>query len=205
MDAVEREIKLYIQDLDALAERLVGLGAELIHSRVFEQNLRLDTPDHSLSLHGKLLRLRQDDRARVTFKENAHFDGGVISRTEIEFFVDDFSKARMLFEGLGYRVVVGYEKYRREYRLGEVLVMLDELPFGDFVEIEAPNNPLIEEAAEGLGLDASRGILTNYLGLFEIVKSKLNLPFTDLIFANFEDIHVTPEDLGVLPADVKSL
>jgi len=201
MNNEEREIKLYVRDLEVLAERLVGLGAELVRPRVLEQNFRLDTSDHDLRNHGKLLRLRLDDRARVTFKGNAHFEGSVIARTEIEFAVDDFDKARMLFEALGYQVVACYEKYRREYRLGEVLVMLDELPFGDFIEIEAPSNPLIEDAVQRLGLNTACGIGTNYLGLFEIVKSKLNLPFSDLTFNNFEDVLVTPEELGVLPAD----
>ena len=202
MDNEEREIKLFVRDLEALAERLLRMGAVLTHPRVFEQNFRLDLHDHHLKNHGKLLRLRLDDRARVTLKENPHFEGGVIARTEIEIVVDNFDRACALFEALGYTVVAIYEKYRREYRLGDALVMLDELPFGDFVEIEAESNHMIEAAARKLGLDWTCGIENNFLGLFEIVKSKLNLPFLDLTFTNFEDIRVTCDDLGVLPADV---
>jgi len=201
MTTQERESKFYVQDLSALAEKLRLCGADLVRERVLERNLRLDTPDRSLSQGGRLLRLRQDDRARVTYKENARMEGGVVSRRELEFITDDFKMTRKLFEALGYRVVVIYEKYRREYRLGEVLVMLDELPFGDFVEIEAASNPLIEGAAQILGLDWSRGIGTNYLGLMGIAKRTLNLVFNDLTFENFEGFTVSPQDLGVLPAD----
>lgn len=201
MDDQEREIKFYIQDLEAIAERLRVCGADLTRARTLEINLRLDTPDRSLYTSGRLLRLRQDDRARVTFKENARVEGGVIARTEFEFTVDDFSAARKLFEALGYQVMVIYEKYRRVYRLGDVEVVLDEMPFGNFVEIEAPNNVLIEGVAQMLGLNWSNGIATNYLGLFEIARSSRKFTFNDLTFENFRDLSIQPEDMGVMPAD----
>jgi adenylate cyclase class 2 len=79
--------------------------------------------------------------------------------------------------------------------------MLDELPFGNFVEIEAANNILIDGMVQMLGLDGSRGIATNYLGLMHIVKERLELPFEDLTFENFAGLTVAPTDLGVEPAD----
>jgi adenylate cyclase class 2 len=201
MDNQEREIKFYVQDLEAVNERLRICGAELTRERTLEINLRLDTDDRSLYKSGRLLRLRQDDRARVTYKADARVEGGVIARTEIEFTVDNFAVARKLFEALGYQVVVIYEKYRRVYRLGDVEVTLDELPMGDFVEIEAPNNTLIEGAAQMLGLDWAKGIATNYLGLFEVARSNRGFTFNDLTFENFRDFEVLPEDIGVQPAD----
>jgi adenylate cyclase class 2 len=115
--------------------------------------------------------------------------------------VDSFAVARKLFEALGYQVVVLYEKYRRVYRLGDVEVVLDELPFGDFVEIEAPNNVLIEGVAQMLGLDWSKGIATNYLGLFALARSRRGFTFNDLTFENFRDYELSPGDMGVEPAD----
>jgi adenylate cyclase class 2 len=201
MDDQEREIKFYVQDLEAMAQRLHICGADLTRERVLERNLRFDTTDHGLQREGRILRLRQDDRARVTYKANARVEGGVIARTELEFTVDNFAVARKLFEALGYQVVVLYEKYRRTYRLGDVEVVLDELPMGDFVEIEAPNNTLIEGVAQMLGLDWSKGIATNYLGLFEIARSRRKFTFNDLTFDNFRDIQLLPGDMGIQPAD----
>lgn len=197
----EREIKFYIQDLPALAERLHICGADLTRERTLERNLMLDTTDRRLRNAGSLLRLRQDDRARVTFKEKTRVENGIRSRTEIEFTVDSFAVARKLFEALGYQATLIYEKYRVVYRLGDVEVTLDELPFGDFVEIEAPNNAMIEGVAQMLGLDWSKGIANNYLGLLEVVRSKLGLTFNDLTFENFREVEVLPEVLGVAPAD----
>jgi adenylate cyclase class 2 len=197
----EREIKLYVRDLEALASRVEICGADLVRERVFERNVRLDTADHRLQNEGRLLRLRKDDRAAVTYKADAHMEGGIVSRTEIELNVDNFEVAQKLFEALGYRKTVVYEKYRRVYKLGDVLVMLDELPFGDFVEIEAPNNILIDGMAQMLGLNVEYGIRTNYLGLFEMLKLKQTLKFKDLTFENFQHLEITQDDLGVEPAD----
>lgn len=201
MEDQEREVKFYIQDLEALAERLHICGADLTRVRTLEINLRLDTQDRSLYKQGRMLRLRQDDRARVTYKADARVEGGVIARTEIEFTVDNFTVALKLFEALGYQTMVIYEKYRRVYRIGDVEVTLDELPMGNFVEIEAPNNTLIEGVAQMLGLDWSKGIATNYIGLFETARANRGFTFNDLIFENFHDLTLLPGDMGVEPAD----
>ena len=201
MEMLEREIKFYIEDLKQIAERLRLCGANLGRPRILERNLRLDTKDNELAQAGRLLRIRTDDKVSVTYKADARVEGGVIARTEIEFAADDDRMVRKLFEALGYRVTVTYEKYRSRYTLGDVVVVLDELPFGDFVEIEAPNNTLIEGVSQMLGLDFSKGMAINYLGLFDIYKSNREVEFKDLTFKNFEGITVSPEDLKVQPAD----
>jgi len=201
MEMLEREIKFYIEDLKQIAERLRLCGADLGRPRILERNLRLDTKDNELAQAGRLLRIRTDDKVSVTYKADARVEGGVIARTEIEFAADDDRMVRKLFEALGYRVTVTYEKYRSRYTLGDVVVVLDELPFGDFVEIEAPNNTLIEGVSQMLGLDFSKGMAINYLGLFDIYKSNREVEFKDLTFKNFEGITVSPEDLKVQPAD----
>ena len=201
MEMQEREIKFYIEDLEKIAERVRLCGAELIRRRTLEHNLRLDIGDQDLARQGRLLRIRKDDRVSVTYKANARVEGGVIARTEIEFEADDARMVQKLFEALGYRVVVTYEKYRSMYKLGDVVVVLDEMPFGNFVEIEAPNNTLIEGVSMMLGLDFSKGMAINYLGLFEVLKSRMGFDFRDLTFENFKGLHVSAQDLGVQPAD----
>jgi adenylate cyclase class 2 len=169
---------------------------------VLERNLRLDTPDGALSAGHRVLRLRQDDLVRVIYKDNAHIEAGVLVRTEIEFTADDLELALKLFEALGYQVVVLYEKYRRVYRLGDVEVVLDEMPFGDFMEIEAPNTTLIEGVAQMLGLNWERRGIASYLGLFDVLKQHQDIDFRDLSFANFASLEISPDDLEVEPADV---
>ena len=95
-----------------------------------------------------------------------------------------------------------YEKYRRAYRLGDVEVVLDEMPFGNFMEIEAPNTTLIEGVAQMLGLNWERRGIVSYLGLFEVLKKHREIDFRDLSFENFAALEITPEDLEVEPADI---
>ena len=202
MDFQEKEVKFYLNDLEAMASRLEATGAELVRPRILERNLRLDTSDGALSAEKRVLRLRQDDQVRVTYKDNTHTENGVLVRTEIEFATDNLEVVRKFFEALGYKVVVIYEKYRRAYRLGDVEVVLDEMPFGNFMEIEAPNTTLIEGVAQMLGLNWERRGIVSYLGLFEVLKKHREIDFRDLSFENFAALEIAPEDLEVEPADI---
>ncbi len=201
MDYQEQEAKFYIEDLDELIARAQATGADLIHPRVLERNLRLDTPEGDLVRESRVLRLRQDDGVRVTYKDNARSENGMVVRTEIEFSTDNLEVTRKLFEALGYQVTVIYEKYRQVYQIGAVQVMFDELPFGHFVEIEAPDAVLIEGVAQMLGLDWSKSINTSYLGLFAIARAHRAFKFRDLTFHNLEGVNITAADLEVQPAD----
>jgi adenylate cyclase class 2 len=88
------------------------------------------------------------------------------------------------------------------YRLQGVLVTLDEMPYGFFVEIEGPDGTSIQDVAARLGLDWGKRILDSYTVLFERVRLALGLNFRDLSFANFKGITVSPQALGVSLADV---
>ncbi len=92
-----------------------------------------------------------------------------------------------------------YEKYRETYRRRDVEIVLDEMPFGDFIELEGTEADL-KEAAAALGLDWSRRILANYLGLMALCRRTFDLPFSDLTFANFNE---RPVDLSeILPLSI---
>lgn len=197
----ELEVKFYIIDLPALERRLQDLGAVRVQPRVFESNLRFDTPTGELARTRRVLRLRQDTSARLTYKGPGEMQGGVHARQEIEFTVSDYPAAQALFEGLGYVISLLYEKYRATYALEDVLVTLDEMPYGCFAEIEGPDPERIQAANRRLGLDWEARILDSYTGLFERVRQSRGLAFRDLSFANFEGLAILPEDLGVSAAD----
>jgi adenylate cyclase class 2 len=197
----EREIKLYVLHLDRLVRRLQELQARLGQPRVLETNLRFDLPDGSLRAAGRVLRLRRDTQARLTYKGAGQNDQGILDREELEFVVDDFEKARKFLEALGYQQSMVYEKYRTTYELENVDIMLDELPYGKFVEIEGETNEQIQAVAQKLHLDESAAINNSYTGLFENIRKTLELPFRDLTFENFKDIQTTADDLGVRAAD----
>lgn len=193
----EIEVKFYLRDLAALERRLKAAGGQLTRARQHETNLRFDLPDHSLAAGQRVLRLRQDDRAVVTYKGPAQAGAEVAVRQEIEFVVDDYQAARRFFEALGYQVVVMYEKYRTTYRLPGLEVVLDELPFGHFCEIEGGSGEAIHAAAESFGLAWEARIRESYLALFERLKARRGLNARHLSFADLQGIEVNAGDLGV--------
>jgi adenylate cyclase, class 2 len=198
----ELEVKFYIADLKALETRLMSQGALLLKPRVHEVNLRFDTPDGDLRRTNRVLRLRQDTAAHLTYKGPGEVLEGVRLRQELEFEVGDFSTARALIEALGYQVDVMYEKYRTTYSMGEVLVTLDKMPYGNFTEIEGPDGDSIRAVADALALDWEARILDSYMMLFERVRSALGLEFQHLSFENFATLQVPPQALQVRRADI---
>jgi len=198
---MEIEIKFRVQNLPVLAERLDELDAVLIQPRTREENLRFDTPDGRLQSAHQVLRLRQDSSARLTFKGPSQNQDGVRSRQEIEFSVGEFEQAHAMLQALGYQVWVIYEKYRREFDLDGCHVALDELPYGNFIEIEGPDAAHIKQVAHRLALDWQASIPVSYLALFEQIKAVLGLSFNHLTFDNFDHLTIPWEALGVRCAD----
>ncbi len=206
----EIEAKYYVRDLKKIEMCLRELGADLIQPRVLETNIRFDLPDASLRSEGRVLRLRQDTETRLTYKGPSTRKQGVSHRAEIEFVVEDFEKAKLFLEALGYQKLLQYDKYRTIYSLdsdntlletGNCHIMLDELPYGNFVEIEGADVTAIHALSKKLKLDLKAAITASYSALFDRLRHTQGLPLMDLTFSNFEAVKVSPEDLQVQPAD----
>jgi adenylate cyclase, class 2 len=202
MNHQEIEIKFFIQDLPALLEKIHKLDAWLHQARVFEVNLRFDTPERILTRQHQVLRLRRDTINHLTYKSPARPDSEVSARREIEFTVGDFDDARLFLEALGYEVSISYEKYRAVYQLDDALLMVDEMPFGNFLEIEGQDVSAIKTAAARLGLEWNARCIDSYMALFSCMQEKLSLQIDNLTFSELNGIRVSPNDLGLTPADI---
>lgn len=194
-------MKFYIASLAEIQRRLLQLGANPVQARTHEINLRFDTPAGDLIRRMQVLRLRQDQLVHLTYKGPGEVLGGTRLRQEIEFTVSDFENARSLLEALGFQVVLMYEKFRTTFDLGEVHVTLDEMPYGDFIEIEGPDPESIYRTAQSLELDWEARILDSYTVLFDNLRTALGFTFRDLSFANFADIEVKPSDFNLKPGE----
>jgi adenylate cyclase, class 2 len=201
----ETEAKFYVLNLAEIEIHLQALGARLLEARVLETNIRFDLPDARLQSERRVLRLRRDTETRLTYKSASTNEQGVLSRTEIECTVDDFEKAKQFLEALDYQPIFYYEKYRTTYLLqpseGSIHIMLDELPYGNFVEIEGATIESIRRISDALHLNWKAAIGTSYIALFKHVSKTLNLSFPDLSFEKFAGIQVTSEELGVRVAE----
>lgn len=196
-ERLEVEVKFLVADLPAVRARLAAVGAGMSAARVYERNVRYDTADEALLGRQALLRLRQDTRVRLTFKGLAAQDAASEAkvREELEVSVSDFDTLALILTRLGFAAVQTYEKYRETWHLGDVEVVLDELPFGNFVELEGPSDESLKAVAVALGFEWSQRVLANYLALMELARRTFDLPFRDLTFANFA---VRPVDMGEL-------
>jgi adenylate cyclase class 2 len=84
-------------------------------------------------------------------------------------------------------------------------VTLDEMPFGFFCEIEAPDLEKIRSVVDSLFLHWDARILTSYLGIFTALKNSKKLKVENLIFTAFEKTKITQSDfeaINIHPADM---
>ena len=198
----ETEAKFYVSDLDGIRTRLQTLEALLIQERVLETNIRFDLPDSSLRSEGRVLRLRQDIEAKLTYKSGSTNEQGVLSRTEIEFVVEDHDKAKQFLEALGYQRLFFYEKYRSTYEFNECHIMLDELPYGNFIEIEGEIVESIQTVADKLNIKWDTAIPTSYHALFERLCAKHpGLDPKELSFTALNGLNITVEELSIRAGD----
>ena len=183
---LEIEVKLACDDLDRL--RKAGLQLELETPRHFEDNWLLDLPDQQLLKEGAALRVRSvHGRGAVTYKgivRETH-ESRLKVREEIETAVDEPDRLLELFERLGYRRSFRYQKYRTGYRValagGQLKVLLDETPMGNFIEIEGDETRVLN-ALDAAGFSAGDIIRESYPELQASRCRARGVPLEDLVF-----------------------
>jgi len=197
----EIETKFYVRDMHQIEIQLDKLNARLLSPRILETNYRFDTLDRKLSSNLRVLRLRQDSNQWITYKEPGASIDGIQIRHEIEFSISDISAARSFLEALGFLVIQTYEKFRTVYTLVDTKIMLDELPIGNFVEIEGADLKSINRSANVLKLKWELKIESTYMTIYNNYCS-LNDIKPDIL--SFEDIaanNVSLESLNIFHAD----
>ncbi len=188
---LESEIKLYCPDFNPIVAILDKLGAKLIKPRLYERNVRYEDVNKTLSGRDIVVRLRQDDRVRLTYKEpvpEGHVDD-VAQRFEAEVTISDFDTMNLILGRLGYHPFLTYEKYRTTYTYEDCEIVLDEMPYGNFIEIEGDGNK-IHHIRVQLGLVDAPAFTASYVDLFGHVCRALSITVQDLTFENFRGITV---------------
>src|ERR1035438_7146708 len=136
---LETEVKLRIQK-EAARRQLARLGFSVAKRRVLESNTLFDTPAGALRAERRLLRLRQAGPLHTLTFKGPPAAGPYKSREELEAVFTEAASLGRILERLGYAPAFRYEKYRTEYSgKGQAgMAMLDEMPIGDFLELEGP-------------------------------------------------------------------
>src|SRR6188508_2344971 len=145
----EKKYRLSPKRMDEITQRLVELKA-VYSQEVFEVNYQ--HRGGQMDERGATLRLRKiGDFTVLTYKEKIKNETGTKQKIEFETAVSDVIAAEKIVERLGYKLTAVYEKRRKYWRFGNVEVVLDELPFGLYMEIEGTIAE-IEKAEKALGL-----------------------------------------------------
>ncbi len=186
---LEHEAKFILTDVEKIRSKILNLKG---HSkgRFFETNVRYENKDNDLRKNKILLRLRQDQQVRLTFKSPvAHSNSGVKTMNEIEVSVSDFDSMDQILKSVGFHRAQIYEKWRETIVLKNAELCLDTMPFGEFLEIEGTPDSVRDISAK-LGLLWQSRVLDNYLTIFERLKKWEALSFNDVSFNNFKDVKI---------------
>ena len=203
--ALEQEVKFFLEDTAEMRRQLAVLGARPYQPRMHEANIRFDTADGTLTRQGKVLRLRKAGPVILTYKQPEAAPAGTPAPArrslETEIIVDNLDKTAHLLQSLGFRPIVRYEKYREVFHWKSVLVMFDQLPFGDFLELEGPDLTELRQTAGKLGLDWKNALQSSYMGIFLLLKKTYRLTFLEATFTTFAgwDTRKTADVLATLP------
>ncbi len=194
---IEIEVKFHIKDIKAARSGIIAAGA-VSSGNDHEINTRYDDRDSTLFKSGQLLRLRKTEKNILTFKKPPAVKNPDFKMyEEMEVEVSDFNIMEKIIAELGFFRVQSYEKYRESFLLNDTHILVDRMPYGDFVEIEGDVES-IKNCADAIGLDWNERITLNYLEIFERIAKRMNLDFRDITFENFKK---TRESFVIEPSD----
>ena len=164
---IEKKFRVSKEQQDKILDRLLQVGAECLGEE-FEENTLYE--GSTLDSNRCVLRLRRaGDAATLTYKERLAITSNAKHQREEETRIENIEAMRSILEAIGFRPRLVYEKRRSTWQLDQTEVMIDELPFGRFIEIEGSENGIADlerklETQEFLVETATYPQLTRELG-----------------------------------------
>ena len=139
--------------------KLKELGSECVHPDRLMRRKNFDYPDKRLekSVEG-WIRVR-DEGDKVTLAYKQLNDRTLHGTKEVSVTVSDFEQTCRFLEAIGLEEQSYQETKRESWKLGDVEIELDEWPWiPPFLEIEAPDEAQLREAAQKLGLELEEAV-----------------------------------------------
>lgn len=131
---IEKKYRLTEQQRADVIESLKEFGAECL-GRDDEENIIYG--NQYMAEQSSVLRLRRiGDKTILTFKKRLPGLSDAKHQIEEETEVSDHDATAAIVENLGLEKRLVYEKRREKWRLRNTDVLIDELPFGLYLEIE---------------------------------------------------------------------
>lgn len=131
---IEKKFRLSKKQRAEVLHRLPKIGAKR-KGEEFEENTLY--AGAGLDVGRSVLRLRRiGKRGVLTFKERFPSRSDIKQQREDETRVADPDAMELILDALGFTPALVYEKRRETWTLGKAEIVIDELPFGLFMEIE---------------------------------------------------------------------
>lgn len=150
---IEKKYLLTAEQRAGVLESLKRINAIFIRED-FEENIIYQ--GGILNREGAVLRIRKvGGETILTYKKRLGDQTAVKRQVEHETRVEDAARMDEIIGCLGFEKALVYEKRRGIWRLDEVEIVLDELPFGLYMEIEGTESS-ISRAEKLLGASSLR-------------------------------------------------
>jgi adenylate cyclase, class 2 len=153
---IEKKYRLTEKQRETVLRRLSEIGAKF-RAEEFEENTLYG--GESFDVRHAVLRLRRVGKGAIlTYKERFPGSSSIKHQREDETSVADPEAMDAILDALGFAPSLVYEKRRQRWRLGKAEIVVDELPFGLFMEIEGSENEIrsIERQLKIKGLRAEK-------------------------------------------------
>jgi adenylate cyclase class 2 len=143
---IEKKYRLTRKQREEVSRRLPRIGAKR-KGEEFEVNTLY--AGGTLNLGRSVLRLRRvGKRGILTYKERFPTRSDIKHQREDETRVDDPDALELILEALGFTAALVYEKRRETWTLGKTEIVIDELAFGLFMEIEGAEQSIRDIESE---------------------------------------------------------
>jgi len=169
---VEIEVKIKVDDLNAIKEKILRIGAKIEKDRFWEENTLFDFPSQDLYKKKQALRLRKiDKKSYLTFKGPPQKSRKFKVREEFETEVKKEKQLRKILKALGFVPSFHYQKYRTTYRKKHLRICLDETSIGHFIELEGERSEIVR-FTKSLGFSKNEFIKLDYIQLMKNEKNQ---------------------------------
>lgn len=165
---MEVEIKFKVNEPETV-ERFIRNRAEFVIEKV-EEDHYFNHPCRDFKETDEALRIRKDSEGVTVTYKGKKIDKETKTREEIKIKVDNFDRARMMLEKLGFRESGVVVKRRKIFRDEEITICFDHVDgLGYFIEFEIESEDVEKSKeklfryAETLGFDRGKSIRKSYL------------------------------------------
>lgn len=168
MNTKEIECRFLEIDKELLTKKLRELGAKDGGENFIKETVIYDK-ELKWRDEQKFVRIRQEgQKTKLTYKDQKiqTVDGTF----EIEFGIDDYAKAELLFKKIGLWPFRHQEKKRHSFKLEGVTIDIDTWPMiPTYVELEGESEDDLKKVAKMLGLDWAKADFHNARWVIENV------------------------------------